>query len=286
MKYDPKAVGAKIRMKVPHLTPLETRVVESITAKKDFSESTSLKEIAAENHVSEAMIVKLAKKLDFSGFREFRTNLIHYNHSETANLHEEIQTTDSSETLLAKVFNTSVQALEETLSIVDVHEFNRAASLLFRARNIDLYGIGGSASIARDMAHKLLKIGIKSSTFDDMHMMMMSASILTDEDVVIAISHSGSTRAIIEPVKLASQSGAKIIAITNYLETPLVDSSDVVLASTSQGSPLLGENAASRVAQLNLLDALFVAIAKMDLSRAENNLNKTRQAVKKLREYK
>jgi DNA-binding MurR/RpiR family transcriptional regulator len=43
----------------------------------------------------------------------------------------------------------------------------------------------------------------------------------------------------------------------------------VVLNSTSQGSHLLGENAASRIAQLNILDALFVAIAKKDLKKAE-----------------
>ncbi len=285
MKYDPKAVGAKIRMKAPQLTALETRVIAAITSKKDLSETTSLKEIATENNVSEAMVVKLAKKLDFSGFREFRTSLVYYNHSETANLHEEIKPTDSSEALLEKVFNTSVQALEETLSIIDVNGFNRAANLLFKAKNIDLYGVGGSASIARDMSHKLLKIGIKSTVYDDVHMMMMSASILSDEDAVIAISHSGLTRAVIEPCKLAAQNGAKIIAITNYLETPLAAQADIVLASTSQGSPLLGENAASRVAQLNLLDALFVAIAKKDLRKAEYNLNKTQKAVLNLREH-
>jgi DNA-binding MurR/RpiR family transcriptional regulator len=59
----------------------------------------------------------------------------------------------------------------------------------------------------------------------------------------------------------------------------------VVLNSTSQGSHLLGENAASRIAQLNILDALFVAIAKKDLKKAEQNINKTQQAVQNLREY-
>jgi DNA-binding MurR/RpiR family transcriptional regulator len=58
-----------------------------------------------------------------------------------------------------------------------------------------------------------------------------------------------------------------------------------VLNSTSQGSHLLGENAAARIAQLNILDALFVAIAKKDLKKAAQNLNKTQQAVKNLREY-
>ncbi|QUX92996.1 RpiR family transcriptional regulator [Marinomonas sp. A3A] len=285
MTQDPRAIGAQIRMRLPQLTQLEKRVVESVMSKNDISEKTSLKAIALENNVSEAMVVKVAKKLNFSGFREFRTSLIYYKNSDVANLHAEIEPNDSSESLLEKVFKTSIQAIEETLSVLDVYQFNRAADIIFKAKHIDLYGIGGSSSVARDLSHKLLKIGIKAMVHDDAHIMMMSSSILTDDDVVIAISHSGMTKSVIEPIKLASRNGAKVIAITNYDESPLAQCADIVLNSTSQGSHLLGENAASRIAQLNILDALFVAIAQKDLKKAEQNLNKTQQAVQNLREY-
>ncbi|WNN46309.1 MULTISPECIES: MurR/RpiR family transcriptional regulator [Winslowiella] len=285
MNQDPKAIGAQIRMRLPMLTPLERKVVESITARTDLSEQTTLKEIAQENNVSDAMIVKIAKKLNFSGFRDFRSSLVYYNYSEVAGLHAEIEPGDSSEQLLSKVFRTSIQAIEETLSILDVSEFNRAADILFKARHIDLYAVGGSAAVTRDLSHKLLKIGIKTTAYDDAHIMLMSAAILSDDDVVIAISHSGATRAVNEPIKLAARNGARVIAITNYSESPIARDAHVVLTSTSQGSHLLGENAASRIAQLNILDALFVAIAKKDLNKAERNLIKTQQAVQNLREY-
>ncbi|PWC19307.1 RpiR family transcriptional regulator [Brenneria roseae subsp. roseae] len=285
MNQDPRAIGAKIRMRLPHLTPLERKVVDSITSKTDFSEQTSLKEIALENNVSEAMVVKLAKKLNFSGFRDFRSSLIYYNYSEVANLHAEIEPDDSSEKLLEKVFRTSIQAIEETRSIIDISEFNRAADILFKARHIDLYAVGGSATVARDLSHKLLKIGIKTTVYDDAHIMLMSAAVLSDDDAVVAISHSGATRAVNDPIKLAARNGTKVIAITNYAESPIARNAHVVLNSTSQGSHLLGENAASRIAQLNILDALFVAIAQKDLKTAEKNLMKTQQAVQNLREY-
>jgi len=285
MKQDPRAIGAHIRMRLPQLTPLERKVVDSMTSKNDLSEQTSLKEVALENAVSEAMIVKLAKKLDFSGFREFRTSLIYYNNSDVANLHSEIGPNDSSEELLEKVFRTSIQAIEETKTILDISEINRAADIIFKARHIDLYGVGGASSVGRDLSLILLKIGIKAMVHDDAHMMMMSAAILSDDDVVIAISHSGMTRTVIDPIRLAAKNGAKVIAITNYAGSSLAKDAHIVLNSTSQGSHLLGENAAARIAQLNILDALFVAIAKKDLKKAALNLNKTQQAVKNLREY-
>lgn len=241
MKYDPRAIGAQIRMRLPSLTPLERKVVDSVTSKTDLSEQTSIKEIAQMNNVSEAMVVKIAKKLNFSGFRDFRSSLIYYNYSEVAGMHAEIEADDSSEQLLAKVFRTSIQAIEETLTILDVSEFNRAADILYKARHIDLYAVGGSATVARDLSHKMLKIGIKTTVYDDAHIMLMSAAVLSDDDAVIAISHSGATRAVNDPIKLAARNGAKVIAITNYAESPIARSAHVVLNSTSQGSHLLGK---------------------------------------------
>ena len=114
------------------------------------------------------------------------------------------------------MFRTSIHALEETLSILDLEAFERAADLIFNARQRDFYGIGGSAQIARDVAHKFLRIGVRASVFDDAHMMLMSASLLGEDDVAIGFSHSGTTTAVIEPIQLARRRGARTIAMTNY----------------------------------------------------------------------
>lgn len=276
---DPRTIGAQIRMKMPYLTPLELRVAESITNRTDLDERTPLKTIAVDAGVSEAMIVKIAKKLGFSGFREFRAALVGYNDSHTANLYREISPDDSSTQIVEKVFRTSIQALEETLAILDIAAFDRAAEILFAATHRDFYGIGGSAQIARDASHKFLRIGVHTNVHDDAHMMLMSASVLGPNDAVLAFSHSGSTTAVLEPLEIARRNGARTIAITNYADSPITSRVDVVLCSTAQGSPLLGENAAARIAQLNILDALFVVISQRDANRFENNLTQTMSAV-------
>jgi DNA-binding MurR/RpiR family transcriptional regulator len=178
-----------------------------------------------------------------------------------------------------KVFNTSMQALEETMSILNIETFDRAVDLLHAAHRRDFYGLGGSAQIARDVSHKFLRIGLRSTVYDDAHMMLMSAALLTHQDVVVAFSHSGATSAVVEAAKLARQSGARIIALTNYATAPLAELADIALCSTAQGSPLLGENAAARIAQLNIMDAIFVAVAQRDLARAETQLSQTMAAI-------
>lgn len=277
---DPRTVGPRIRMMMPQLTPLEGRVVEMILGRRDFDETTALKSVAEDAGVSEAMLVKIAKKLGFSGFKDFRAGIADYNRLPTADLHQELSPDDSGAQIAQKVFRTSIHALEETLSILDPEAFERAANLIFAARQRDLYGIGGSAQIARDVAHKFLRIGVRTSVFDDAHMMLMSAALLTEGDVAIAFSHSGQTTAVLEPLELARKRGARTIALTNYATSPIAEVADVVLCSTAQGSPLLGENAAARVAQLIILDAVFAAVAQRDLKAAERNLAATMGAVK------
>ena len=280
---DPKAVGAQIRMKLPSLTPLEGKVAADILARKDIDETTPLREIALKSAVSEAMVVKVAKKLGFDGFRDFRRGLVDYNRSDTANLHAEIGAEDTAGEIVQKVFRTAMQALEETFAILDLAAFDRAADYITRAKQRDFYGLGGSAQIARDVSHKFLRIGIRTSVFDDAHMMMMSAALLGPDDVAIAFSHSGSTAAVLEAAEMARRNGARTIAVTNYPESPLARMADVVLCSTAQNSPLLGENATARIAQLNLLDALFVTVAQRDRKAADANLDRTMRAVQSKR---
>lgn len=277
--FDMKAVGPRIRMMLPLLTPLEAKVVETVFALRDFSDETSLKKIAEDAGVSEAMVVKITKKLGFSGYRDFRSAVSQYNRQPTSEMHQELSVDDTAQEIVQKVFRTSIHALEETLAILDMTAFERAADLLHRARQRDFYGVGGSAQIARDVAHKFLRIGVRASVFDDSHMMLMSASLLSDGDVAIGFSHSGNTTAVIEALQLARRNGARTIAITNYDSSALAQSADVVLCSTAQGSPLMGENAAARIAQLNILDALFVVVAQRDYKAAERNLDRTMSAV-------
>ena len=266
-------------MMLPELTASEARIAE-ILLKSGGDAALPLKDVALEAETSEAMVVKTAKRLGFSGFKELRSALQAYKSQPHVDLHREIEPDDTAKTIVQKVFRTSIQALEETLAILDMEALAYAAELLHGARQRDLYGLGGSAQIARDVAHKFLRIGVRANAFDDTHMMAMSASLLRAGDVVVAFSHSGRTTGVLDSVQIARANRARVIAITNYASSPLAEISDVVLCSTAQGSHLTSENAAARIVQLNILDAIFIAVAQKGIESAEANLARTMSAVR------
>lgn len=278
MTLDIRTVGPRIRMLLPDLTPSEKLVAE-IMLRSGADDALPLKCVAAEAEISEAMVVKTAKRLGFTGFRALRSAMSAYKNLPNVDLHEDLGPDDSAEVIVQKVFRTAIQALEETLAILDMDGFRRAADLIHNAKQLDFYGLGGSAQIAKDVAHKFLRIGIRANVLDDTHMMAMSASLLKPGDLVIAFSHSGRTNSILDAVQLAHDNGANIIAVTNYESSPLAELSDVVLCSTALGSPLTSENAAARIAQLNIMDAIFMAVAQKSYNAAEENLARTMGAV-------
>ncbi len=278
MNVDPRTVGPRIRMMLPEMTPSEARIAE-ILLRGGADDSIPLKRVAEAAETSEAMVVKTAKRLGFAGYRDLRTALLAYKRQPHVDLHQEVKPDDSAEMIVQKVFRTSIQALEETLAILDMEAFRHAAELIHGARQRDFYGLGGSAQIARDVAHKFLRIGMRAAVFDDYHMMAMSASLLRAGDLVIAFSHSGRTAGVLDAVQIARNNRASVVAVSNYESSPLAELSDVMLCSTAQGSHLTSENAAARIAQLNIMDAIFIAVAQKGYQTAETNLERTMAAV-------
>ncbi|CFQ57896.1 putative DNA-binding transcriptional regulator [Yersinia frederiksenii] len=268
------AIGARIKMSLSQLNPTERRIAEWLITKGNICQKTGLREVASALEVSEPLLVKVAKKIGFSGFRELRSALLSYFEALPYEREEEITEHDNLDTVLDKVFSNSIQVLKEARSVADSATIGEAARFIFKARRVIIFGVGGSASVSMDFEHKLLRIGIICHTYSDFHLMLMVASQLDENDVVIAISQTGDTREILEAVNTARLRKAKIICITNDDGSPLSQCSDLSIFSPAMSGPLLGQNAVARIVQLNLLDSLFIGILLEDYQGNKEKLSR------------
>ena len=276
------AIGAMIRISLSSLSNTEQRIIEWMMTKGNLKPRTSIKEVAEALSVSEPLLVKVSKKLGYSGFREIRSALLSYFDALPFDKEQELSEKDNVENIIEKVFNNSVQALKEAQSIVDAKIISKAAEWIFHANRIVILGVGGSAIVGEDFEHKLLRIGIHSHTYSDNHLMVMVASQLKENDVVIAISQSGNTAEICNAILVAKKNQAKIICITNNHQSELAEISDLSIFSPAKNGPLLGQNAAARIIQLTLLDTLFIAIVVLDHEKFKVHLERSIDVVKPL----
>lgn len=276
------AIGAMIRISLSSLSNTEQRIIEWMMTKGNLTSRTSIKEVAIKLSVSEPLLVKVAKKLGYSGFREIRKALLSYFDALPFDKEQELSEKDGVDDIIEKVFNNSVQALKEAQSIVDAKIISQAAEWIFNANRIVILGVGGSAIVGEDFEHKLLRIGIHSHTYSDNHLMVMVASQLKENDVVIAISQSGNTTEICNAILVAKKNKTKIICITNNHQSELAEISDLSIFSPAKNGPLLGQNAAARIIQLTLLDTLFIAIVVLDNAKSKVHLERSIDVVKSL----
>ena len=269
-----------LRERFSTLTLLEARVISVILNQCNIEDTTLLKMVADETHVSNAMLVKIAKKLGFDGFRSLRAALAKQKQIPLAKARQELSDQPTARELAEKVQGSSIKALVAAFSLVSFENLEVAAQRLQAAQQRDFYGQGGSAQVARDAACKFLRIGLRASVFDDGLMMLMSASLLRKGDVVVAFSYSGQNLTVLEAVRQAQKNGAYVIAITNSTGSRLTQVAHVVLCATVEDLPLTGENGAARIVQLNILDALFMAVARSNPAATEANLSRTMSVVR------
>ena len=156
-----------------------------------------------------------------------------------------------------------------------------AARLLTEARRIDIYGVGYSSFTAHDAKLKLARLGLVVDAFGDAHLQAMAAATLNKGDAAIGISHSGSTRDVVDALATARKAGATTIAVTNFSPSPITRAADVVLLTAAPESAFGGEVLASRIAQLCVVDVLSVMVATTLGERCLTLIERTSEAVKK-----
>jgi DNA-binding MurR/RpiR family transcriptional regulator len=156
---------------------------------------------------------------------------------------------------------------------------DRAAAAILEARRILLIGVGTSGIIAKDFWTRLYRVNLNANYFDNQTSMKMATAVVGQEDLVFAISHSGSTTGVISSLQAAREQGARTIGLTNYLNSPLAHVADILLLTSSRESGIREEEMTARIAQLAVMDAVFVTLANRSYERSSSYLKKTRAAV-------
>jgi DNA-binding MurR/RpiR family transcriptional regulator len=243
----------------------------------------SITEVADAAGTSETTVTRFCKAIGVGGYPELRIALA----ADTArtemrvdrDLGGEIAPDDDLATVVGKVTFADARAVEETAAQLEVDVLQRVADAIAAAGRVDVYGVGASAFVAADLQQKLHRIGRVSFAWNDTHIMLTSAAVLGPGDVAIGISHTGATTDTVETLRVAREHGATTVALTNFPTSPITEVADLVLTTAARETTFRSGAMASRIAQLTVIDCLFIGVAQKHLDRAMRALDDTREAV-------
>ncbi|WP_130860948.1 MurR/RpiR family transcriptional regulator [Bacilliculturomica massiliensis] len=242
----------------------EKKVVDYILENPEKVIYLSVAGLAESSGVSVATVVRACRKLGLSGYQDFKVTLAQDIVTPMQNIHEEITEDDDVSAIVDKVFQGTMQALSFTHDSLNMDSLIKAVDCITRARRVIILGMGNSHSVAVDLQHKLMRLGIDAAAFTDSHMQTIAVSLLTKEDVVFSISHSGSSKDVVSNTKLAKSNGAVTISLTSIGSSPLSKTTDIQLYTASKETQYRIVALSSRIAQEAIIDTLYTLIAVRD----------------------
>ena len=269
----------KIKSVYNSLTKAEKKVADYILDISSEVIYLSVTELAEKCTVGETTIIRFCRHIGLKGFQDFKLNVAKDTVESVGSIHENILYNDSIDALIQKITMENCMVLTNTAKLLSSTELEKAVDLILNARKIEFYGVGASGYTALDAKYKFLRLGLNVDANLDPHIQSITAVNMNENDVAIGISFSGSTKDTVETLKLAEESGAKIICITNYARSPVTSVADIVLLTSAKETPLRSGALTSKIAQLHLLDILYTSIAIKLKDKAIRSLDRTAKAV-------
>lgn len=275
-----------IRAALPRLGPAETRIAEQLLGDPESFVRLSIRQIAELGRTSTTTVARFHKHLGFESLRDLR----HAVSVEVARSQLELADTsvgagdidrsDPLEQVVAKVARDETLSIADTEKMLDLSQLDEAVRAVVAADRTAIFGVGSGSFVAEDLQGKLSRIGRTALFWADSHAAWTSASLLREQDVAIAVSHSGNTTETVEFLRLAHDSGATTVAISNANHSTLTRLADVVLRTHAHESRLRSGALGSRIAQLMVVDCLFIGVVQRSFDDSTKAINRTYRTVR------
>ncbi|TLF25188.1 MAG: MurR/RpiR family transcriptional regulator [Spiroplasma sp. WSS] len=214
-----------------NFTKKEKVLINYINKNSQKMDQVTISSLAKENTVGYSVVYNLIKKLGFKGYREFIISLAAQETTFKA-LNREFF---GDRSVLKEHYKKLMDLNDSTINYEELQRFinwiddNRKACIY-------LAGIGHSGLGAEDLSNKLYRFGLRSICLNkDDDSILMHASLIIPEDVIILFSLSGKTATIVEAAKLAKKNNAKIAVVTSQDKTELVTYADWTFNIVSSG---------------------------------------------------
>ncbi len=267
----------------PTMTRVERAVAEYVESHLDAVRGMSIKQLARNSRTSEASVLRFCKTLGYKGYRDFALSLSAALGSQAQSGAErrytDIRPGDDLGTIIENVSFNNRRSIEETLTVLDRAEMERAVHMLCGASRVDWYGLGASGIVCADAQQKFMRINMRCQAFVDGHSIQTAAALLRPGDVAVLVSNSGTTNDLLDALELVHAAGAGSIALTRYSKSPLAAGVDVVLRISTPEVTFRSGAMGSRIAMLNLVDILFSGVASIQYEEIKEYLERTHDAL-------
>ena len=275
---------AKLHNVYKSLTVTEQKIASYIIKNPEKVISMSITALAKECASAPSAVNRMCNSVGVDGFSKLKIELAGaIAKSSAGEKLPAIGETSDAKTIFANVFNSGRQTLKNTMEMLDFESIAKIAEKIATAPRTLIFGVGTSSVIAQDAAYRFSQLGIEAYAYSDILQMNVMAMNMKKGEVAIGISHSGSTKAVVEAMHHSKEAGAETIALSSFSESILCKNSDyaVTVYADEENYPI--EAVSARIAHMCVIDAFMMTLASMKYSNFEEHISIRNKALKEIR---
>lgn len=275
----------RIQAKLPDMPAAMAKIGAFLLEHPHAPLELSIMELASETKTSPATVTRFCRLLGYSGYVPFRVSIASdvgrtdARESWKSDIGRAFGPDDSAGDVLSTLVNAHTRSLEETAAVMDLALMNRIARRIAMSSHVDIYGIGGSAVMAKELQSRLYRIGINAHHWSEVHAGLTSAAIQDSNSVAIGISNTGRTEETIQMLREAGEAGALTVALSNNPGSPLAESADEAIITSVHEQFLQPDDLSAKHVQLLVLDMIYLLVAQMNFTQTAAKLAASAAAV-------
>lgn len=271
-----------IQLRLDTLNKSERKVAEAILRDPSAATRYSIAALARAADVSEPTVNRFCRGFSATGFPDFKIRLAQSIATGTPYIGQNVEPDDTVAEFSDKIMLSTIASLDKARQALDPKALASAIDYLIQAKQINFFGMGGSAPVAMDAQHKFFRFNIPVMSYDDALMQRMVAAGATKGDVIVLISYTGRTRETVEIAQQARTNGATVIGIT-MPGSPLADVCTVVIEVTAPEDTEVYMPMSSRIIHLTVIDILATGVTLKRGADFLDHLKKIKESLKPTR---
>lgn len=229
----------KDQMKQYPFSNTERIIVDFILEKKEGIKEYSASKIAKETYTSPSLLVRIANKLDYKGWSEFKEAYLKEvdylnNHFIDLDANIPFQSDDSIMNIVGKISQLHFESIHDTLSLINHDSLQKAVQLIKGSSKIQLFAVSNMNFPAMNFAFRLQRIGIEAHCDALSENMFQNAHMMKPGECAILLSYSGQTVAMLRVARILKEKSIPFIAITSIGNNDLSRISNIVLNVTTR----------------------------------------------------
>lgn len=265
------------------LSPALQRIADTIARQPQDVVHMSTAELARRSETSDAAVSRFCHSVEVASFPELRSLIavaLAQGRQPPAVSLADVQHSTDLATVARAVRNAHVDAVDLTFAQLDIDATASVIDAIGAARQVLGFGVGAAGAVLADLDFKLGLVGVPVTTTTDVHRALSLTARAGADTVAVVISHSGDTRECLEVAQSGVEAGVTVVAITAIATSALSRVSTHTLRPVAHEPRLRSGGTASRIAQLYVVDLLYLGLLARAPQREKAAGDRMRRAVR------